>query len=70
MLVSIQARIRSVIDLESLVRYVDALPLQQREIIRLQAQLAQKQEEAERYKRLFRSLYERLSEGILTQNEF
>lgn len=69
-LVSIQARIRSVIDLESLVRYVDALPLQQREIIRLQAQLAQKQEEAERYKRLFRSLYERLSEGILTQNEF
>ena len=70
MLVSIQARIRSVIDLENLVRYVDALPLQQREIIRLQAQLAQKQEEAERYKRLFRSLYERLSEGILTQNEF
>lgn len=69
-LVSIQARIRSVIDLENLVRYVDALPLQQREIIRLQAQLAQKQEEAERYKRLFRSLYERLSEGILTQNEF
>ena len=64
-LVSIQARIRSVIDLENLVRYVDALPLQQLEIIRLQAQLAQKQEEAERYKRLLRSLYERLSDCLL-----
>ena len=69
-LVSIQARIRSVIDLENLVRYVDALPFTAAGDHQAPGPARPKAGGSRAVQEAFRSLYERLSEGILTQNEF
>ena len=69
-LTAVQARVRLVVDMEGMLHYLDGLPLQQAETAKLQAQLAKKQEEIDRYKRLKLSLLERLEDGILSKAEF
>lgn len=69
-LTAIQTRIRTVVDMEAMLGYLDGLPLQQAEAAKVQLQLEKKQAEIDRYKRLFLSLHERLEEQIITKKEF
>ena len=69
-LASVQNRIGLMVDFGDMTEYLDSLPLQQAEAAQLQTQLIQKREEAERCKRLKRSLLERLADGILNQQDY
>jgi len=67
---ALQNHIASILDIERILRYIDSLPMQQEEILKIDAQLAMKQEEIEKYKNLKVSLYEDLKSGVIDADEY
>ena len=69
-LLSIQQHIQAVIDLQSILAITDTAPLRTAEAQKVQRQLEKKRSELERYNRLLMSLYESLTDGIITREEY
>ena len=69
-LLSTQQHIQAVIDLQSILEITDTAPLRTAEAQKVQRQLEKKQSELERYNRLLMSLYESLTDGIITREEY
>lgn len=69
-LLSTQQQIRAGLDLQELLTLVDTASLRTVEAQKVQRQADKKKEELERYQRLLMSLYESLTDGILTREEY
>lgn len=69
-LLSVQQQIRAGLDLQELLTLVDTASLRTVEAQKVQRQADKKKEELERYQRLLMSLYESLTDGILTREEY
>lgn len=69
-LLSTQQQIRAGLDLQELLTLVDTASLRTVEAQKVQRQADKKKEELERYQRLLMSLYESLTDGILTGEEY
>lgn len=67
---SLKQHIRDVIDLSDLLEMTDTALLQKAGVRKLQARLAQKQEEIDRYQTLLRTLYESLDDGVIDREEY
>ena len=66
----LKQHIAGVLDMERTLAYIDTLPLQQEKAKRADRQLLQKQEEAERYSSLKKSLYESMMDGLIDKTEY
>ena len=69
-LLSTQQHIRAVLDLQELLDVTDTAPLRTAEAEKIQRQIDQKMAEVERYNRLSMSLYENLSDKIISKEEY
>ena len=67
---SLKRHIQEVIDLSDLLDMTETARLKQAGMQKLQARLAKKQKEIERYQTLLRSLYESLTDGIIDRQEY
>lgn len=67
---ALKQHIAAVLDMERVLGYLETLPLRQEEVRRADAKLLKKQEEAGRYERLKRSLYESLADGLVSKEEY
>ncbi len=68
--VAIQSHINNITNLERVLLFIDSLPLKKDEVQRLDKQIALKNADIERYKKLVFSLYENLQNGILNETEY
>lgn len=69
-LTSLQHYIRQVIDLDALLNRADTAPLRAAEVQKLQWQVDMKKGELERTNKLLMSLYENLTDNIITRDEY
>ena len=69
-LTTLQRYIREVIDMDTLLAMTDTAPLQTAEAHKLQRQVDAKRAELERLNKLLMSLYENLSDNIITRDEY
>lgn len=69
-LTALQGYIQQVIDLDDLLRMTDTAPLRTAEAQKIQRQLDMKKAELERTNRLLMSLYENLTDNIITRDEY
>ena len=69
-MLSTQQYIRAVIDLQDLLEITDTAPLRTAEAQKVQRQIDGKRKEMERYNRLLMSLYESLTDGIISRDEY
>ncbi len=67
---SLKQHIGNLMDMEWVLECIERLPLQRQEIQKANARLAKQQEEAERYARLKRMLYESLVDGLVDKTEY
>ena len=69
-LLTTQQYIQAVIDLQDLLELTDTAPLRTAEAQKVQRQIEMKRGELERYNRLLMSLYESLTDEIITKDEY
>ena len=69
-LASLKQHISNILRIEKVLSYIETLPLQRKEIQKLDSQLVRKQEEIGRYQQLKATLYESLTDGILEKSEY
>ena len=69
-LLTTQQYIQTVIDLQDLLELTDTAPLRTAEAQKVQRQIEMKRGELERYNRLLMSLYESLTDEIITKEEY
>lgn len=67
---SLKQHIGGLLDMERILGCIERLPLQKEEVQRVNARLVKQQEEAERYSRLKRTLYESLMDGLVDKGEY
>ena len=67
---SLRLHIRSVLNLERVLRFIDDLPLKQDDVQKLDGQIAARRAEIERCNMLISSLYESLQDKIITKDEY
>jgi site-specific DNA recombinase len=67
---ALQNHISSILDIERILRYIDALPMKQEEVRKIDSQLLMKQEEIKKYKTLKVSIYEDLKSGVIDADEY
>jgi site-specific DNA recombinase len=69
-LATVQAHIETALDIENAMRSVDALDWEQREVRRLDAQLAALEADVEKFSRLKLDMYEDLKSGLISKDEY
>ena len=69
-LATVQAHIETALDIENAMRSVDALDWEQREVRRLDAQLAALEADVEKFSRLKLDMYEDLKSGLISKEEY
>lgn len=67
---ALKHHISRIADMERILNYIETLPYHQAEMEKANRQLLKKQEEADRYTRLKVSLYESLSDGLISKAEY
>ena len=67
---AVHDQIETVMHLEEVLAYIDRLPLEGRKMFSYEAQTVKLEEEIERYKKLKMRLYEDLSDGVITKEEY
>lgn len=67
---ALKQHIGAVLDMERVFQYIETLPLHRAEVQKADAQLVKKQEEAARYGRLKKSLYESMADGLISKPEY
>ncbi len=66
----LQHHINAIADMEELFREADAAPLRTAEALKVKRQLEERQKEYERAQHLMMSLYENLTDGVITREEY
>lgn len=67
---ALKQHIGAVLDRERVFQYIETLPLHRAEVQKADARLVKKQEEAARYGRLKKSLYESMADGLVSKTEY
>lgn len=69
-LAALRQHIANIIEMERILQYIDTLPYKSHNSKKLNAQVATKEDEVNRYEHLKTALFENLSDGILDKNEY
>lgn len=67
---ALKQHIEVVLNMERVLGYIETLPFRQEEVQKADAQLIKKQEETARYRRLKKSLYESMMDGLISKAEY
>lgn len=69
-LAALNVQIRSIVDIECILTYIDTLPYKQEEILKLDAQIVKTQEELEKFQRYKLTSYEHFVDKEITKEEY
>ncbi|KNY24744.1 hypothetical protein Bccel_0001 [Pseudobacteroides cellulosolvens ATCC 35603 = DSM 2933] len=69
-MVALNVHIRSILDIERILTYIDTLPYKQEEILKLDAQIVKAQEEIEKIQKYKLTSYEHFVDKVITKEEY
>lgn len=69
-LAALNVHIRSILDIERILTYIDTLPYKQEEILKLDAQIVKAQEEIEKIQKYKLTSYEHFVDKVITKEEY